>query len=276
MTAFYFCIMTHIKIDIAAGEYQQEELIALLDEYHATGFEQNDESLIAYFREDDFKTDEVLTILDGYQYQLSKIEETNWNAAWEQSFQPVIVSDFCAIRAHFHQPISTAQYDIVITPKMSFGTGHHATTFMMIEQMREIDFENKKVFDFGTGTGILAILSQKLGAASVTAIDIDEWSIENAIENRQQNAADKVVIELSSIIPLTTFDIILANINRNVLLDYMKDLSLALNSGGQLLISGLLADDENAITNACNSYSLALQKRLEKSGWISLLFTNSK
>ena len=268
--------MTHIKIEISAGEYQLEELIALLDDYKATGFEQTDEALVAYFEEDNFLKGDVLKILEGYSFRITTIENRNWNADWEQSFQPVVVGDFCAIRAHFHQSMATVKHEIIITPKMSFGTGHHATTYMMIDQMRNIDFENKKAFDFGTGTGVLAILAQKLGAVSITAIDIDEWSIENAIENKGRNKADKVAIELSTTIPSTTFDVILANINRNVLLDYMKDLSQALVSGGQLLLSGLLVVDESVIVNACTNYNLVLQKRMEKSGWISLLFINLK
>src|SRR5215207_6644629 len=156
---FYFCIMKHIKIEIVANEHQQEELVALFDDYSATGFEQTDDKLMAYFVEDGFVQGEVLKILEGYNYEISEIEEKNWNAEWERNFHPVVVDDFCAVRAHFHGPILNVTHEIIITPKRSFGTGHHATTYMMLEQMRELDFTDKTVFDFGTGTGILAILA---------------------------------------------------------------------------------------------------------------------
>lgn len=266
--------MKHIKIEIVTNEYQQEELIALFDEYSATGFEQRDEKLIAYFVEDGFVQDEVLKILEGYQYNISEVEEQNWNAVWERNFHPVVVDDFCAVRAHFHEAITTVKHEIIVTPKMSFGTGHHATTYMMMEQMREIDFENKTVFDFGTGTGILAILAHKLGAAKVTAIDVDEWSIENAEENFERNNCIAIDVQLSTTVPLEKFDIILANINRNVILQYLSHLKKALKHQSQLLLSGLLSEDENDIVAACQSHKLHLRKKLERAGWISLLFVN--
>ncbi len=128
-------------------------------------------------------------LTSSLQLSFSKtiIEETNWNQVWESNFDPVIVDDFVAVRAHFHEPIKNVQHEIVITPKMSFGTGHHATTYMMMQQMRELDFAGKNVFDFGTGTGVLAILAEKLGAQKVIAIDNDDWSIENADENVKRN-----------------------------------------------------------------------------------------
>jgi ribosomal protein L11 methyltransferase len=267
--------MKHIKIEIVANEYQQEELIALFDEYSATGFEQTDEKLIAYFVEDGFVEDEVLNILEGYQYQTSEVEEQNWNAIWERNFHPVVVDNFCAIRADFHGPILNVKHEIIITPKMSFGTGHHATTYMMMEQMRSINFKNKTVFDFGTGTGILSILARKLGGVKVTAIDIDEWSIENAKENFERNNCSDIDVQLSTTIPSQQFHIILANINRNVILEYMLHLRKALKAEGQLLLSGLLAADETDIIAACASYKLELQKRTERAGWISLLFVSS-
>jgi ribosomal protein L11 methyltransferase len=157
---------------------------------------------------------------------------------------------------------------------MSFGTGHHATTCMMIEQMRTINFINKSVFDFGTGTGILSILAQKLGAATVKAIDIDEWSIENAKENFEKNECKDVDVQLSTALPKIQFDVILANINRNVLMEYMPDLKRSLKPDGLLLLSGLLATDENDIIVACLTQNLRLQKKMDKTSWVSLLFIN--
>jgi ribosomal protein L11 methyltransferase len=266
--------MKHIKIEIVANEYQQEELIALFDEYSATGFEQTGDKLLAYFVQECFVHEEVLKMLEGYEYQISDVEEQNWNAVWERNFHPVIVDDFCAVRADFHKTITTVKHQIIITPKMSFGTGHHATTYMMMAQMRDIDFMNKRVFDFGTGTGILAILARKLGAVSVTAIDVDEWSIKNAKENLERNYSDNIDIQLSTTIPSSQHDIILANINRNVIIQYFPLLKNALKKGSFLLLSGLLTTDENEVTAVAETYKLQLQKKLERSGWISLLFMN--
>jgi len=268
--------MKHIKIEVIANDYQQEELIALLDEYHATGFEQTDEKLVAYFLEENFSKDEVEKILEGYSFSSAEIEEKNWNEEWEKNFQPVIVDDFVAVRAHFHEPIKGVQHEIVITPKMSFGTGHHATTHMMMQQMKSIDFQNKTVFDFGTGTGILAILAEKLGASKITAIDVDDWSIENAEENFSRNHCTKINVSLSSNIPNEQFDIILANINRNVILEYMPQLVKSLHGKATLLFSGLLLADENDIKAAAEKNGLLFVNQTERQGWISLLFHCNK
>jgi ribosomal protein L11 methyltransferase len=184
----------------------------------------------------------------------------------------VIVDKFCAIRAEFHDPIKDVEHEIIITPKMSFGTGHHATTYMMIEQMREIDFKNKTVFDFGTGTGILPILAEKLGASKITAIDIDDWSISNAKENIEKNNCSKISVSLSSQIPDGKFDVVLANINRNVILSYLPQLNNTLKENCYLLLSGLLSSDEEDIIKACNNEKIQFLKGIERNNWISLVF----
>jgi ribosomal protein L11 methyltransferase len=262
--------MNHIQLTIAADEAQQEILISELSELEAIGFEQTDTHLVAYFNENDFRSSEVNTLLKEFSCQLTNIPERNWNAEWERNFQPVIVDDFCAIRADFHNPVKKVQHEIIITPKMSFGTGHHAITYMMIEQMKSIDFINKKVFDFGTGTGILAILAEKLGASSVAAIDNDEWSIKNAKENLEKNNTSLINLYRSSDIPNNEFDIVLANINRNVLLEYAATLVNIQSASGKLLISGLLKEDEKIIVEAFNI--LKFQNMKQKLNWISILF----
>ncbi|HEY0751963.1 MAG TPA: 50S ribosomal protein L11 methyltransferase, partial [Chitinophagaceae bacterium] len=204
----------HIEITIEANEHQQEELISLLNDFNPEGYEQNDHALIAYFPAKEYDPGAMEQILHGFDHTSREIHEQNWNKVWESNFEPVIVDDFCAIRAEFHQPIRGVQHEIVITPKMSFGTGHHATTHMMIQQMKDLVFQNKNVFDFGTGTGILAILAEKLGARDVIAIDVDDWSIENAQENLYRNNCSHVQLSLNSSVPERQFDIILANINR--------------------------------------------------------------
>ena len=262
--------MKHIQLSIEANEEQQEILISELSELEAIGFEQTDTYLLAYFEKDNFKSYEVNNLVKEFTFNITSIPEQNWNAVWESNFEPVVVDDFCAVRADFHQPIKNVQHEIIITPKMSFGTGHHATTYMMIEQMSNIDFTKKRIFDFGTGTGILAILAQKLGAASITAIDNDEWSIENAEENFQKNDVHSITLNQSSAIPKDSFDIILANINRNVLSEYASGLVNILSPNGVLLVSGILKADERIIVAAFNI--LQPIKVQQNKNWISILF----
>lgn len=264
--------MRHLQLSIVANDYQQEELIALLNDFNPSGYEQHEDVLIAYFEEEGFNEGAVHPLLDGFDYKLTEVEEQNWNAVWESNFQPVVVGDFCAVRAHFHQPIPHVAHEIIITPKMSFGTGHHATTYMMMEQMQGIDFTDKEVFDFGTGTGILAILAEKLGARNVTAIDIDEWSIENARENIERNGCQRIDVVLSTTIPDVQFDVILANINRNVLLQYTEQLHTACKDTSLLLLSGLMTNDAGDINEAFTKQGFRLVKRTDRNNWISLLF----
>ena len=264
--------MRHLQLSIVANEYQQEELIALLNEFNPSGYEQHEEVLLAYFEEEGFNEQAIHPLLDGFDYKLSEMEEQNWNEVWESNFQPVVVGDFCAVRAHFHQPITHVAHEIIITPKMSFGTGHHATTYMMMEQMQGITFKDKEVFDFGTGTGILAILAEKLGARKVTAIDVDEWSIENTRENMERNGCKHIDVTLSTTIPHTQFDVILANINRNVLLQYADQLNSACKDNALLLLSGLMTQDASDINEAFTQQGFRLLKRTDRTNWISLLF----
>ncbi|HEX2606079.1 MAG TPA: 50S ribosomal protein L11 methyltransferase [Flavisolibacter sp.] len=268
--------MDTIQISIEATETEQEILISELDGLGANGFEQTTTHLLAYFTEDNFPSYEVNLLLQPYSHVLARIQEQNWNAVWEQNFEPVVVDSFCAIRAHFHQPIKDVTHEIIITPKMSFGTGHHATTYMMIGQMKDIDFTGKKVFDFGTGTGILAILAEKLGAASITAIDVDDWSIINTRENAEQNNCHHITVSQTSLLPEETFPIILANINRNVILQYLEQLKRMTQPVGLLLFSGLLKSDMDDIVEACTKLELHLIKHTERANWISLLFVNRK
>jgi ribosomal protein L11 methyltransferase len=268
--------MNYIKITIQANMEQQDILISFLSDLDVMGFEQSDTYLTAYFDEQNFRSFEITKTIKGYDFQISTITAKNWNDEWEADFNPVVIDDFCAIRAQFHKPITKTQYDIIITPKMSFGTGHHATTFMMIAQMKDLDFINKVLLDFGTGTGVLAILAEKLGASNITAIDIDDWSIENATENAVVNNCSKINFKLSSIIPDKKFDIILANIIRNTIMDYLPELKKALNENGFLLLSGLLVNDEKDIIQLCINHNIQLVRRLEKNQWISLLCINKQ
>lgn len=268
--------MDSVKIIIKARNEDQELLIAQLSDYNTSGFEQQEEELIAWFNADDYDEEGIKAIVTSFPYQIDIVKEQNWNELWEKDFQPVVIDDFCAIRADFHQPISNVSHEIIITPKMSFGTGHHATTYMMIQQMENISFQDKTVFDFGTGTGILAILAEKLGAKTVYAIDLDEWSINNAIENISRNQCKSIELFQASSVPVSkTFDLILANINKNVILHHLQDLVKAINNDGAILFSGLLNDDEDDIISACKGFPLKLLRKISRGNWISLYFSKA-
>jgi len=251
-------------------------LVAELSEAGFEGFEEKEHSLLAYIKEEALNVELLNRLKDAYQINWSAeiIPPTNWNSVWESSFTPVIVDDFCAIRAEFHLPVNKVEQEIIITPKQSFGTGHHATTYMMIQQMRLIDFRSKEVFDFGTGTGVLAILAEKLGAGKILAIDNDDWSIENASENLDRNNCTRIQLEKAQEVPEgQKFDIILANINKNVILSNLQSLYAALASGGILLLSGLLPADKEEIVSTADLLHLDLEQFSQKEYWISLKFS---
>ena len=268
----------HIQIKIITDNAQQQELlIAILSECGFDGFEEMDNCLDAYIPENIFDRSNLESLASDYHFSWSSllIDERNWNAVWESNFSPVTVENFVGIRADFHAPINEVAYEIIITPKMSFGTGHHATTYIMMLQMKDLNIKNKTVFDFGTGTGILAILAEKLGAKSILAIDNDQWSITNAAENIQKNNCSHIELVLSDK-PESAhkFDIILANINKNIILENISILTGQLEKKASLLLSGLLAEDENDIVEACKFLNLNHIKTVQKDKWICLLLTN--
>ena len=199
-------------------------LTALLGELPFESFVSNEKGLDAFIKEEDFNDDLLndLPELDfTYSFTIEKIQQQNWNAQWESNFNPVLVEDKCIIRASFHEAPQSGIMDIIIDPKMSFGTGHHDTTWLMSRELFVLDLKNKSVLDMGCGTGVLAIIAKKLGANTVSGIDIDEWSIENSRENAQVNNCTEILFEKgnASLLSNKKYDIILANINRNVLLN---------------------------------------------------------
>ncbi|MBS1916013.1 MAG: 50S ribosomal protein L11 methyltransferase [Bacteroidetes bacterium] len=259
-----------LTIEISSA-LQSEILIAILSESGFEGFEEIDSILNAFIPEEKFNEDNLKEILSPFAVKFSTqpIKQKNWNEEWEKSFQPVAIENFCAIRAVFHKPIPNIKHEIIITPKMSFGTGHHATTFLMIKAMEEIDFSNKSVLDFGTGTGVLSILAEKLGAAKILAIDIDEWSIENAKENTEVNHSSNIIIQKNDQINSSLkFDIILANINKLVILANLAKIRQQLVSRGVLIISGLLEQDAIEIKFEVQKHGFEEQRFLNKDGWI--------
>jgi len=252
---------------------QKEILIAQLSEIGFEGFEEGTDWLSAFIKQEDYDENSLTDLLSDPSIVFNKklVPQQNWNSEWEKNFEPVLLDDFCVIRAAFHKPRADVQHDIVITPKMSFGTGHHATTYMMLQFMRTIDFHHKKVLDFGTGTGVLAILAEQMGADYVCAIDNDDWSIRNAEENFEINHCTNVRLQKAdSILEENLYDIILANINKNVLLANMASIQQHLQVGGVVIMSGLLKGDETRITTEALRYQLGVIEQIARKDWISL------
>jgi ribosomal protein L11 methyltransferase len=267
--------MNYIQVQITDTNVEQSELlIALLANAGFESFEETDTTLKAFIKENEFDQtalDEVINSLN-LSYTSSVIPQQNWNAQWESSFEPILVNDFVGIRAYFHQPIPHVKHEIIITPKMSFGTGHHATTYMMIEQMEALDFTNKTVVDFGTGTAVLAILAEKMGAVAVDAIDYDEWSIINSIENAAANNCTKINLILAETIATNKkYDIILANINLNVIMANLAAIKAVSKKDSFILLSGFIKADEVAMLNALAATGIHSLKTVQKGEWICML-----
>lgn len=200
----------------------------------------------------------------------------NWNEIWESNFQPVIVRDFCAVRADFHAPIEGVQHELVINPKMAFGTGHHETTWMCLSALEALPIQGAHVFDYGCGTGILAIMAAKLGAAHIEAIDIETESYHNTVENSGLNGVAAVITARCGTladVQGTDFDIILANINRNVLLDSMERLAQLIKHGGTLLLSGILQADEPVLVAAAKTAGFVHQHTEQRGNWLAMKYT---
>jgi ribosomal protein L11 methyltransferase len=250
---------------------QTEIAIALLADMGFEGFEENDNILQAFIPQADYNDEAVkqLSAQLNINFTQSIIAQQNWNADWEKSFAPVIVGNFAAIRAGFHSPVNGVQHEIIITPKMSFGTGHHATTYLMMAQMQQIDFNGKSVLDFGTGTGVLAIAAEKCGAIAIDAIDNDDWSIDNARENAVQNGAKNInIYKADAITAGKKYDVVLANINLNVITANMHALAACCNKAAIILLSGFLTADLTQIQASLSANKMAFVAAHEKQGWL--------
>ena len=283
MHFFYNTIMDNIYIEynftVTPKEPATEILIAELGAVGFESFVENENGVTAYIQKEDWNS----TILDtifilnsdefSIEYNKNEVEQTNWNAEWEKNFSPIEVDDLVSIRAPFHEN-PNLKYDIVIEPKMSFGTGHHETTHMMVQHLLHLDLVNKKTLDMGCGTGILAIFAEMKGAKPIDAIDIDNWCYENSIENVSRNNCHNISVFEgdASLLSDKKYDVIIANINRNILLMDLKVYTNCLNEKGILLLSGFYEDDIPIIDAEVSKYNLKLETFIQRNNWVALKY----
>ena len=266
--------MNYLKYEIETEADQIELLIGHLSVLPFEAFEEKENSIDAYLaaNEDSVQVNSDLEQLKNryhFSYLVTEVPDQNWNALWESNFQPIQIKDFCYIHAPFHQPNPAVKYNLLIEPKMAFGTGHHETTYMMIDLMEGLNFKHKSVFDYGCGTGILAIMASFLGANTIDAVDIDEWAVSNTLENATINNCNNIRTKKGTIDTFRdqSYDIILANINRNVILATLSDLKSQLKPEGQLLISGILNVDKSIIMQCAEKLDLVANRTLTKGDW---------
>jgi ribosomal protein L11 methyltransferase len=276
--------MYHTRLQVLCDPEFSEILQAEISEAGFDTFMEIENGFEAYAEQDNFNKEILHGILQKYgaftpiTFYQDKIEKRNWNEEWEKNYEPVSVDDSVIIRASFHQPAKNYPYDIIITPKMSFGTGHHQTTHLMVKTQLEMDHKNKIVMDAGCGTAVLAIMASKLGAKKVEAFDIDEWSVINGQENAEINQCTNIIIRQGKISDLTfedDFDIILANINKNILLQEMHQYAAYLKTGGLLLLSGFYEKDIPDLLQSAAPYKLQQVTSHERESWVSLLLKKS-
>ncbi len=257
-----------------------EIMIALLAEAPFDTFEEHETGITAYLQADKGYEPEAEALLaelaEQFEMQWVKtfIKGENWNEIWETNFHPVVVRDFCAVRADFHAPIEGVQHELVINPKMAFGTGHHETTWMCLSALETLPLQDLELFDYGCGTGILAIMASKLGAKHIEAVDIESESYLNTIENSKINGVENVTAGLGDITAIegTSFDGVFANINRHIILESLPRLRALTKPGGWLLVSGILLQDEEIVTNAAKEVGFTPKEVWNRGNWLCIWF----
>jgi len=269
--------MEYTEIDIRLSPVVPfaDILVARLNEIEFESYCEDEAGVKAYVQTDLLVENAVKEIINDVaklceiSYTITKVEQENWNKKWENNFEPVHINNKCVIRAHFHDAFNDIEHEIIITPKMSFGTGHHETTSLVMNEMFEIDFVDKSVLDMGSGTGVLAILAAKLGATSLIGIDFDEWAYENALENAEINAISNIsfIHGCADSIGDAKFDIILANINRNIILQDITTYIKAMNTKSEIIFSGFLKEDILLILEKSEELGLDLVASKHKNKW---------
>ena len=267
----------HFTID--PPQPASEILIAELGYLGFESFVENDDGITAYIPKEEFEEDLLagVHILQSEEFEINhtvqEIEKINWNEEWENNFKPILVNDQCSVRAPFHEK-PQVDYDIIIEPKMSFGTGHHETTHMMIQHILKNDWQGKSVLDMGCGTGVLAILAAMKGSSIIDAIDIDNWCYLNTLENISRNECEHINVEEGGAELLTdkNYDVILANINRNILLRDLPIYESCLKRDGTLFLSGFYDSDLSEIKAACKKLNLKYEEHFERNKWVAVKF----
>lgn len=271
-----------VKLKIDPTIIARDIVVAELGEIGFESFVESENGVDAYIQEP-FFDEELMKNLSAFNhtdfkvnYIKTLIEDQNWNEVWEQSFEPINVNDKCMVRAPFHEVVKNIKHDIIIEPKMSFGTGHHETTFLMIQELLEMELDRKTVLDMGCGTGVLAILAEQKKASNILAVDIDDWAYENTLDNLIKNNCSKIEVLKggAECIQDKKFDIVIANINRNILLQDLKNYSTTLNANGHLLLSGFFSSDAAILLEEANKYGLSLKSQNSKNDWTLLHLTN--
>ncbi len=251
-----------------------------LSDIEYESFVQSDSGLLAYVPKPKFSVEKIDNLIRNFWldakigYSFKEIEDKNWNEEWEKHyFQPIVFEDKCIIHSSFHQPEGEYDYRILIDPKMAFGTGHHQTTGLILKEILSMDLQDKSVLDMGCGTAVLAILASMRGARSLTAIDIDEWAYHNALENIKLNNIFNVKVKLggAELLGEETYDVIFANINRNILLQDIPFYVKVLNPGGNIIMSGFYKEDIFAIREKCEQNDLKYLGFSETDNWVAVV-----
>tara|TARA_B100000809_G_C15139770_1_gene532567 strand:- start:7436 stop:8269 length:834 start_codon:yes stop_codon:yes gene_type:complete len=266
------------KASVEPLEVGRDILIAELSEIGFESFVETEDGVDAYIQQPLFDATSIdeIGLLNNADFKVSystkTIADQNWNAEWEKNFELINVENECIIRAPFHEKNESVEFDIVIDPKMSFGTGHHETTYLMIKRLLALSLEGKSLMDMGCGTGVLAILSQLKKAEYVEAIDIDEWAYNNTLENIRNNNCNEITVEMGGVekISETMFDVFIANINRNILLNDMEKYVSVIKNGGSLLLSGFFSSDKEMLLEAATSLNMELNYSESKNDWTML------
>ena len=272
--------MFYTRLQVICDPEFSEILMAEVAEAGFDSFLETEKGFEAYVENEKFDRQQLSAVRKKYHHVQpllffqDKIQKKNWNEEWEKNLQPIVVDNQCLIRAEFHKAEKKYPYEIIITPKMSFGTGHHQTTYLMIKNQMTLDHRGKRVMDAGSGTAILSIMASKLGAREVESFDIDEWSVINGKENIENNHCGNIRLHQGKITDLNlsgSFDILLANINKNVLLDDLKTYANYMSTEGHLMISGFYDRDTEDIAMEAAKYGLHIERKDERETWALLL-----